>query len=777
MRGKIVFIIAILILSMQMCAIPVKAQGLTDIRDFDRLTGEARYLGKQYKDNYYLDIEETGLLDGGKRAMNDIANIIFGFIKFLTTITVTIFYIAMDFDVGALIEPYLHEIHLALNEGVFKPFLIVVFIGTGSLILVNLLKRNLVGILTEIAKVIFVIVLSYFVVTDTSRVFTAVTNITKSISVESLKGLNGNMGLGSSTSYAADAAGILWVGMIHKPWLDLEFGNINMNQSTVDDFLTVKEGTKEREKLVKDYMKDNPSTHEFSKNSGIKRIPILLGYIFPLLTRCAIYLVVAAIQLAFQALAVFFVLFAPIVLLLSLVPGYDKVVGIWIRKIFETQLGIITVTFLMGFLIKLDILLFALIPVFGWFAVVILQVALGIGIYKGRNKILNTFSNIQKGVARPGNLRMQIMKSGDLFSQMESYSMAQAKKKSLNVNKKKTQDNDSYTSSSPSSKKKPSSSAKPSSTQKPYTSSKSESSSGSQYTSYNDGVRKRRINTEFREDERDVSSRYYANQQASYPRSRPRTTEGMEMNTRNIRRPEYQTEEGRYSSKIRRYQIARDTINPVQGYIRNAEVLNTYSSSRNPMLANETGRLQVVYRERGMQESRPRTIQGQGEVREYTRRETSLKSNGEPENRENRPHTVQREEISSTGRERVGQVKIEHSEPITEAPTRSRTSKPIKAENRPETSQTIESSTITEKSPRRGKIEPTREIRESYSRRPSKSIKTEDRPETTQTVEHNTVKEKKQSRVKTEPTQEIRERSNRSKNKEMSNSKSRPKTG
>lgn len=157
--------------------------------EFEYLEGDAKYLGQDYRDNYYLDLEKTGILDTGEALLNGIANILFYFIRFLAFLTVAIFYYAMGFDIAGMFAPYIGDIQSALKEGIFEPLFLLAICGTFFIVISKFWKRDITGIVIEFGKVILVAVLAILVVKDSATAMSYVTGITKSISVSIINGV------------------------------------------------------------------------------------------------------------------------------------------------------------------------------------------------------------------------------------------------------------------------------------------------------------------------------------------------------------------------------------------------------------------------------------------------------------------------------------------------------------------------------------------------------------------------------------------------------------
>ena len=380
--------------------------GITD--EFDDLESDARYLGSEYRDNYYLDLEKTGILDTGEALLNGMANILFFFIRFLAFLTVAIFYYAMGFDIAGMFAPYIGEIQETLKEGIFEPLFMLAMCGTFFIVIMKFWKRDMTGIVVEFGKVILVAVLAILVVKDSATAMSYVTGITKGVSVSIINGVT--YGIDSSgEDYAAEAAGILWINLIHEPWKTLEFGYDIPDNDVIAGFLALNSGDPARKELVEEY--ENETV--FAKERGAERIGFCLAYLIPFLGKCAIYILASLIQIVFQLVAILYLFLAPLVLLLALIPGYEmNIITIWLKKMLNTQISILTVSFVLALLVKVDKILYDLNPVLGWFPVLLFQTVCGIGLFLYREEIIHMVNRMQKTVQNPAQMKRWMEQSG-----------------------------------------------------------------------------------------------------------------------------------------------------------------------------------------------------------------------------------------------------------------------------------------------------------------------------------------------------------------------------
>lgn len=381
----------------------------SNIDAFDSLKGQQKYIQDKYFDNYTLDQEKLGTFDVGPAISDVVAEFLFFIIKKLAQVTVTIFYYCMDFDIASLFSSQLNAIQAALHETIFEPLFILAFCFTGIMLFKKYIKRDLAGAYGQMVRVILLVVLSILIVRNSAAVLSTATGIAKNIGTQAITGVNGQSQ--NSGTFAAKSAGVLWLNLVHQPWVTIEFGEDAVSSETIEQFMNPAnaKGTESREKLVENY-----NGNAFSKERAVEKLGFIALYLFPFLFKCLIYIAISLIQLVFQFMAIFYVVLAPIILILSMFPGYEGVIGSWLRKILESQLSIILITFLLGLLIKFDEMLYGLSSEFGWLIVVIIQICVEAGVILKREALLNTFSNIQRGISTPGYAMAAMKRSGNV---------------------------------------------------------------------------------------------------------------------------------------------------------------------------------------------------------------------------------------------------------------------------------------------------------------------------------------------------------------------------
>lgn len=400
-------ILVIVIFGSPFLAIPTYADdgsGIDDGGVFDDKFDDEEPGGIESYKCYYFDLEKLDILDTFYTAINAVANLVWNIIKLLTKLVMMIMYVSLNFDAGELLSPYLSGIQSTIHDSLFEPLFVLAFCGMAVILLKRMFVRDLMGAFGDIVKVVVIVVLSVALVEKSDSALSMITGVTKEASVEILMGINDNTGISegdsddesaAATDFALSAAAMLWTNLVEEPWLYLEFAGTDPTEEDIKNFLNIANppGSENRADLVANY---TGAAVCFEKGRALVRLACLLVYFIPFIVKFALYTAVAGIQLIMQIITVVYMLIAPVILLLAMLPGYENAINKWLRKMLEAQLGILIITFLLGIIIKVDSLLYGLMDSMGGFLVVcIIQMVVMVGIYFGRNKIMGMLAAAQ----------------------------------------------------------------------------------------------------------------------------------------------------------------------------------------------------------------------------------------------------------------------------------------------------------------------------------------------------------------------------------------------
>lgn len=394
--------------------------GIDDGGAFDDISGIQSY------ECYYFDVEELGVLDAFYIALNSVGNLLWNAIKLLTKLVMMVLYVALSFDAGELLSPFISGIQTAIHDSIFETLFVLAFCGTAVILLKRMVKRDLMGAFGDIVKVVVIVVLSIALVKKSDSALSMISQVTKETSVQVMIDINDNAGISgdtsedtsTSTKFALRAAELLWENLVAAPWESLEFAGTDPTEEDIEDFLNIANapGSGNRDSLVANY---GGAGICFAKIRTITRLACIIVYLIPFLIKCIVYIAVAAVQLIMQIITVIYILIAPVILLLALLPGYESVVGTWLKKVLETQLGILIITFLLGIIIKVDMAMYDMMDSMGGFLVVsIMQMIIMVGIYFGKDKILGMLSTAQH--LTPQDVSRALGRTGDVYAGLSS---------------------------------------------------------------------------------------------------------------------------------------------------------------------------------------------------------------------------------------------------------------------------------------------------------------------------------------------------------------------
>lgn len=425
MKYKIKYVICIiafltgLLLPVQPVAASSSAIG--EVQEFNNLSGNAKYLGSAYRDNYSLDIAEVELSDGigeylaGKtmEGLNALARFFFFVERILAYLMIVVFYVSFNLNLVDLFGSQVSVIQQALNDSIFQPLFLMGCAAAFCVLIGRMVRQDLAGALGQIVKVIAIVMLSILVVTMSDTMLSMGNNITKEISLEILVGVNSANGYSDNiNAFSGEAAGILWNNMVHQPWLTMEFGYTASDDQVLGILSYKPDATERKETVAAD------GSGSFSVDRATERLGFAFLYLIPCIMKCGIYIIIVLIQLVFQLLSIVYLFMAPLILIVSLFPGYDGLIGGWLRKILETQISILVLSMIIGILIKFDELVFewSRSVGFGWLIALTIQIAIAIALFLNRNKLLMAMSTVQRGVSNPRYLRNRMRLSGNVYA-------------------------------------------------------------------------------------------------------------------------------------------------------------------------------------------------------------------------------------------------------------------------------------------------------------------------------------------------------------------------
>lgn len=406
-------LLAVMLLLLQVTV----AFGDNGIADVDELTGSGpddinglsnggRYMSNKYRDNYYLDIEELGIMDVMPAAGSFLANTLFSLDRLIVQASAFVFYHCSTFQLAELLEDRMDNVQKSMKEQIFDVLLPFAIIALGVFLIQALVKQNGQAMVGQAVSFFSVMLLATILTTQTAAFVAVVDDLTRGVSqaiVHAVYNIGGGDDVGDTTSYAADVVGSMWDILVHKPWVTL---NLEGEERLTEKLLVENPQSEERIKIIQEELKNTTNTL-FTKNKPGEQVGLLLLYTVPLLLKCGVYICIGGLQLAFRVLTVLLALFGIIVLFLALVPqlGGTRLIGSWVRKLLEIQINIIVLSLVLSVIMLLDKLLYKYVEPWGWIIVIILQTILCVVIFLMRNQIFTLSKTVGQVVSQPAALQ------------------------------------------------------------------------------------------------------------------------------------------------------------------------------------------------------------------------------------------------------------------------------------------------------------------------------------------------------------------------------------
>lgn len=408
---RAVFLVAVILLCFS-CMAPMayaadSTPSIAGSEAFEGLTGNGKYLGSQYRDNYALDTEELGFVDAIEKAGTYLANVVLDMDTKLSFLGIQLFHAAMQLNVAELAGDELNTMQQALKNSVFEPLFIVGFIGIALALIKKLLYRNLTGIIAELAKVVLIIVFVFLLGTNTADVLSKVCGVTRDLGLSMVMQINGQDAEGDPEAFAAETAGVLWNDLIHQPWLHLEFLNDSgYAREDVDAILGDAPYSDARQETINEYIEGHTGT--FAKESSWLRLGTLLLYSVVMIVKLLVYVACSAVMLAFQLLAIFYALLGIVIMILAMFESFGGIhlITDWLKKMLETQVMILITTMLLGVLIWFGNITRFLDGTLGWLAGMLLQTVIIVVAFTFRKQI---FHGVQKMSRNPQSIPRQML--------------------------------------------------------------------------------------------------------------------------------------------------------------------------------------------------------------------------------------------------------------------------------------------------------------------------------------------------------------------------------
>jgi len=380
------------------------------------------YLTK-YINNYYLDMREMGAIERIQKmegAFNGIANLLFTLQAYLARMLIIVVYYAYEIDVYSIFSGLIDSVFKEMKLALFDELSMVAIVLLGIYYLTKIIADQKTQVWVAILQTVFILVLALALFNNPTGMLKRIDEYSKDMSRSVLAGTYKATNQGHTPKSAVIAASNdIWIMFVHKPWQILEFGSIEIAEREQDKILSLAPGSKERQAIIDELAKDGKL---FSPDWGIKRTGFMLLYMLPMFVMGVIIGALALLIIGYQFLAMFFTLMGIFVFILALVPFFGpRIINNWASKIIANGFIKVLISFILALIFAVNAALFNLIGVYGWFVILMLQIAMILMIVWKKNDFVELFTSMRRAV-QTGNMQKPMKKDINLESRLNKYS-------------------------------------------------------------------------------------------------------------------------------------------------------------------------------------------------------------------------------------------------------------------------------------------------------------------------------------------------------------------
>lgn len=346
----------------------------------------------KYRDNYYLDSEKMGVLDGVSAMYAGIANFLLTAQKGLASMQITIFEISMKSNVIELLEAFVEPFILSMKVNLFDNFSLVMISICAFILLIRLAANRQAQALTGLIQAVMIIAIAFLYFYQPVLIMEKTDEVTQNISDTVLQApYEAVYGDGASEDMNGKIAALVWNIMVHKPWQLAEFGDIAKAKEYESEILKSSPDSSERKELVKMLAKEDglfsKSMHyQIGRVTTLFFVGIFNLAIFACLTLfCGMTMMYRALIMVYMFLGIF-------VFLLALLPFFGvELLRRWAGRIIGACSTKILLSFLLALILVFMDAIYGLIDTKGLLYTLFTIIVIVVAFYAKRRDIIGLF--------------------------------------------------------------------------------------------------------------------------------------------------------------------------------------------------------------------------------------------------------------------------------------------------------------------------------------------------------------------------------------------------
>ena len=377
-----------------------------DLDEAAQNSGDENFI--KYRDNYYLDSEKMGMLDGVSAMFAGAANALLSFQKELASMQITVFNLAMKSNVIDLLNAFVTPFIDSMKIYVFDEFSLYFISICALILLLRLVANRQAQALTGLLQTLVIIVLAFFFFNYPVDMMEKTDQLTQNVSDTVLEApYEATYGDGAGEDMDGKISALVWNVMVHKPWQLVEFGNTATAKEYEGEILKHAPESKSRKVLVKQLAKDEGL---FSKSMSYQ-IGRVTSLFFMGIFNLAIFLCLTffcGIIVMYRVLIMVYMLLGILVFLLALIPYFGiELVRRWAGRILGACSTKILLTFLLAMILVFMEAVYGLIDSNGLLETMFTIIVIIAAFYTKRKEITSLFSGFRFREARKAAAEVQ----------------------------------------------------------------------------------------------------------------------------------------------------------------------------------------------------------------------------------------------------------------------------------------------------------------------------------------------------------------------------------
>lgn len=363
----------------------------------DKVKAQGSYL--EYRDNYYLDMEDTSILSSpGAVIFNMLANGIFGWSKNIGCLTAVATRFALGVDIYNLISDFVTPFFNSMRKIVFDSYATYFIAIAAFYFLIQLLRNRqsqVIGGLIAVALIIAVGLFFYarpmFLLSTLNDISTELSSTVMDAPYDALTDDEADEATAGDKSVV-----LIWNVMVHSQWQYLEFGSMKQAQTHEATILPLEVDSDERLDYVGEL--EEPGLTKGNTAAQIERFGLaLIFFIFDVLL-LVIILGFSVLILGYQFFVLFLAILGTFVFVLALIPGYGtRLLKRWALKLLTSSAVKILLVFFMAILFIIMNFLYTATATYGLLPVLFMMLSMCLIVAVKRKEIAELFLGTSGG--------------------------------------------------------------------------------------------------------------------------------------------------------------------------------------------------------------------------------------------------------------------------------------------------------------------------------------------------------------------------------------------